>query len=92
MIIVIGDPYESIDAYSAVAEAHLGRRSEVGLADLQQVLHLGQQLRVDGQAAVHLFSRLGGQALGELKLKHNDCTSEQRSAGICEIRGANCQS
>ena len=57
-----------LDAHHARLD--LGRRPEVVLADLHQVVDARQQLRVDGQAAVELLARLGRQAERELALEH----------------------
>jgi hypothetical protein len=58
---------------------HLGWRPKVVLADFHQMADPGQKLCVDGEAAVQGVSRLGHQALGEFPLKHEHCTTKERS-------------
>ncbi len=51
---------------------NLWRRLEIVLADLHEVVDTGQQLSVNGEAAVKLVAWLGDQTLGKLTLKYGD--------------------
>lgn len=43
------------------------------------MVHLGEQLHIDTQAAVHVTARLGDEPLSEFTLEHEYCTAEHGS-------------
>ena len=58
---------------------HLGRRFEVVLADLDQMLHISEQGCVDRQAAVQFVACFCAKSEGKLTLIHENSRTKERA-------------